>query len=118
MPARPVSTSRRVYTHRDALGVEINRNDTVMVTAWGTARLVDTGVKSAVLRIGPKRIVIVDIDGYERAVNPRELTVMRRDGGNGFEGNKPKVSPWGDVVCRACGGVGVDSCICGTESAR
>jgi hypothetical protein len=86
--SRPLHTSRRTYTHRDRLGVEINANDTVLVIAWGVARLVDTGTKSRIVKINRKRIVIIDSDGYDRSVSPSELAVLRRDGENGLEGNR------------------------------
>jgi hypothetical protein len=73
---------------KDNLGVEIQPTDTVFVASWGYgARLVDTGTRSPVVRINRKRVVIVDSDGLERAVDRSHLQVMRRDGVSGFEGN-------------------------------
>lgn len=72
----------------DARGVEIVSTDTVMVTAWGEgARLIDTGIKRAVVRLNRTRVVILDADGQERAISGRELSVLRRDGADGFEHN-------------------------------
>ena len=72
----------------DRLGVPLETDDRVMVTAWGYgARLVDTGTKSPVVRINRKRVVIIDSDGYERAVGSGVVSVLRRDGAAGFEGN-------------------------------
>lgn len=76
-------------TLTDALGVTILPTDTVLVTAWGTARLVDTGTRSPVVRFGRTRVVIIDADREERAVNPSEISVLRRDGERGLEGNLP-----------------------------
>lgn len=72
----------------DALGVEILPTDTLMVTAWGDARLIDVRTRSHVVRFGRKRVVIIDSTREERAVNPREVSVLRRDGTTGFEGNR------------------------------
>lgn len=96
----------RAHTLRDRLGVEINLSDTVMVTAWGTARLIDTGVKSPVVRINRTRVVIIDSDGCERAVRPTELCVQRRDGQPGHEGNRPA-----ERQC-TCGAVHHSGCFC------
>jgi hypothetical protein len=76
-------------TVTDALGVEILPTDTVLVTSWGTARLVDTGTRSPVVRFGRTRVVILDADREERAVSPSEVSVVRRDGEKGLEGNLP-----------------------------
>jgi hypothetical protein len=73
---------------KDALNVTILPSDNVMVTAWGIARLVDVRTKSQIIRINRTRVIIIDSDGYERSVLPAELTVLRRDGAAGFEGNK------------------------------
>jgi hypothetical protein len=72
---------------RDALGVEILPTDTLMVTAWGTARLIDVRTQSPVVRLNRTRVVIIDSTNDERAVNPRETCVLRRDGKPGYEGN-------------------------------
>lgn len=82
----------------DNLGVTIRATDRVIVSSWGYgARLVDTGIKSDIVRFGKTRVVILDADNRERAVSPLNLTVLRRDGSNGLEGNKPKT-----FVCPVC----------------
>jgi hypothetical protein len=81
---------------RDTHGVEILPTDTVMVTSWGEgARLIDTDLKRPVIRLNRVRVVILDADGLERAIHPAYLSVMRRDGAPGFEGNKdrPNAAP-------------------------
>lgn len=85
-------TSRRVYRHTDCLGIDINSTDTVVVSAWGVARLIDCGIRSRVVRINRVNVVIIDADGRERAVRPSELCVLRRDGEDGLEGNNRKDS--------------------------
>lgn len=80
-------------TPQDPHGVTIRTGDTVMVTAWGApVRLIDTGRKAQV--VGFTHAGNVKLDGYwhdpiagGRAVAPGYLTVMRRDGTPGFEGN-------------------------------
>ena len=75
--------------HIDSLGVEIILTDVVYVNGWGDgARLVDTGIRTSVQRFNRKRVVILDSDGQPRAVSPSNLAVMRRDGYQGFEGNR------------------------------
>jgi len=72
----------------DARGTEILPTDTVMVTAWGYgARLIDTGIKRPVIRLNRTRVVLLDADGQERAFHGGELSVLRRDGADGFEHN-------------------------------
>jgi len=72
----------------DARGTEILPTDSVMVTAWGEgARLIDTGIKRPVIRLNRTRVVILDADGLERAFAGGELSVLRRDGADGFEHN-------------------------------
>lgn len=74
---------------KDSCGTEILDTDTVMITAYGYgARVVDTGVKSPVLRFTPSRAVVRDADGQHRAVSGTCLTVLRRDGLLGFEHNR------------------------------
>jgi hypothetical protein len=74
---------------QDSHGIEILPTDTVMVTSWGYgARLVDTNIKRPVIRLNRTRVVIADASGDERAISPTNLTVLRRDGANGFEGNR------------------------------
>jgi hypothetical protein len=75
----------------DGLAVEILVTDTVMVTSWGYgARLIDTNLKRPVIRFNRTRVVILDASNEERAMRPIELTVLRRDGASGFEGNKDR----------------------------
>jgi hypothetical protein len=72
----------------DSLGVEILPTDTVRVTSWGIgARLTDVGQASPVVRINRTRIV-VHVNDEDRAVNPTEVNVLRRDGQPGHEGNR------------------------------
>jgi hypothetical protein len=74
----------------DSQGTEILPTDTVMVTAWGYgARLVDSGIKRPVIRFNRVRVVVEDSDGFARAISPRCLSVLRRDGAPGFEHNRP-----------------------------
>jgi hypothetical protein len=76
---------------RDVRGVEIVPTDTVMVTSRGEgARLIDTGIKRPVIRLNRRRVVILDADGQERAVSGSELSVLCRDGADGFEHNKDR----------------------------
>lgn len=75
----------------DSHGVEILPTDHVMVTSYGLgARLVDTGTRSPVLRLLRKRVQISDSDGCPRAISPANLSVLRRDGVRGFEGNRKR----------------------------
>ena len=77
---------------KDSQGVEILPSDDVIVIAYGYgARLVDTQTRSRVVRFGSKRIVIIDVDRYERAVHPRNLSVVNRATGKGFEHNRQKL---------------------------
>ncbi len=72
----------------DVLGVTIEPTDRVTVTSYGSgARLVDCGTRSIILKFGRVRLVINDCDGNARAVHPRSLAVLRRDGESGLEGN-------------------------------
>lgn len=74
---------------RDTGGIEILPTDTVMVTAWGHgARLIDTGIRRSIVRLNRRRVVILDSDGCERSVTGAELSVLRRDGRDGFEHNR------------------------------
>ena len=80
----------------DALGVEIRTGDTVMVTSWGAqVRLMDTGKNVKVLGLTPRGKVRLSAlaNPYEsvamgRSVHGHFLSVLRRDGRPGFEGNK------------------------------
>jgi hypothetical protein len=72
----------------DVLGVTIEPTDRVTVTSYGSgARLVDCGTQSIIRKFGRVRLVINDCDGNARAVHPRSLAVLRRDGESGLEGN-------------------------------
>lgn len=74
---------------RDSHGVQIRPTDIVMVTSWGEgARLIDTDLVRPVIRLNRVRVVILDAGGDERAIHPANLSVMRRDGVRGFEGNR------------------------------
>jgi hypothetical protein len=76
-------------TFTDSLGVDIEATDTVFVNGWGYgARLIDTGIRSRVVRFSRTRVVIIDSENQERAVGPSNLAVLRRDGATGFEGNR------------------------------
>jgi hypothetical protein len=86
-------SARRLY---DSHKVLIRPTDRVMVTSWGEgARLIDTDLVRPVIRFGRTRVVILDAGGDERAIHPANLSVMRRDGAQGFEGNKdrPNAAP-------------------------
>jgi hypothetical protein len=66
---------------KDSLGIEILATDDVMVTSYGAgARIADCGIKRPVIRINHGTVVIKDASGDERAINPINLTVLRRDG--------------------------------------
>jgi len=81
----------------DALGVAIRKDDTVMVTAWGRpVRLNDTGRKVRVTGFTARGNVLLDDTDHRydpvargRSVGGSYLTVLRRDGQQGFEGNRP-----------------------------
>ena len=73
----------------DVLGVTIRPTDRVTVTSYGSgARLVDCGTQSIIRKFGRVRLVINDCDGNARAVHPKSLAVLRRDGASGLEGNR------------------------------
>ena len=78
---------------RDALGVEAREGDRVRVTSWGFgARLTDAGRTGRVLGFGRTRVRVA-LDGGShatevRAVAPECLSVLRRDGEAGLEGNR------------------------------
>lgn len=75
-------------SYRDALGVEILPTDTVLVSSYGYGvRLVDCGTRSRVLSFTPSRIRIFDADHAPRTVSPCTLSVLRRDGAAGLQGN-------------------------------
>lgn len=75
---------------KDSFGIEILPTDRVRVNSWGYgARSMDCGTASPVVRINRTRVVIIDRDNRERAVGPTNLGVLRRDGGTGYEGNRP-----------------------------
>jgi len=75
----------------DSMGIPMYWNDTVMVTSWGgSTRLVDVRTTSKVVRLNKSRVVIIDSDRCERAVAPGNLTILRRDGEQGFEGNRSR----------------------------
>ena len=76
---------------RDLFGVEILPSDTVAVVHSGYgARLADCGVISPVVALGRSRVTVVDADAQYRAVSARVLGVWRRDGINGYEGNRSR----------------------------
>lgn len=77
----------------DALGVEIREGDTVRVTSWGFgSRLTDAGRTGTVLGFGRSRVrVALDGGSYAtevRPIGPVCLSVLRRDGQPGLEGNR------------------------------
>jgi len=73
----------------DNHGIAIAPTDTVIVTSWGYgARLVDCGIRRPVIRLGRTRVTIDDCDGNPRTIAGCNLSVVRRDDGNGFEGNR------------------------------
>jgi hypothetical protein len=72
----------------DAFKIAIRPDDTVVVCAYGYgARVTDCGTRSRVVRFNRSRVVIIDSDGCERAVDAACLAIARRDGGLGLEGN-------------------------------
>lgn len=74
---------------QDSHGIAITPTDTVIVTSWGYgARLVDCGITRIVTSLGRTRVTIDDADGYPRAIAGCNLSVIRRDGSAGFEGNR------------------------------
>ena len=80
-------------TVRDTLGVPIQVDDVVVVTAWGhPVRLVDTGRRAQVVGFTDRGNVKLENEGSDpiargRAVDPGCLAVARRDGQPGYEGN-------------------------------
>jgi hypothetical protein len=78
----------------DSLGIRIEAGDRVMINSWGgNVRLTDVGRKGTVQVVGRVRPVIT----WDRAqdtprgnVRPRNLAVLRRDGKDGFEGNRSR----------------------------
>lgn len=72
----------------DSFGLEILPTDRVCVTSWGYgARVVDCGTISPVVALRRTRVVIIDSDGQERSVGNVNLTIRRRDGRTGHQGN-------------------------------
>lgn len=87
----------RTHTATDSHGVTILPGDHVMVTSWGSpVRLTDTGRVATVHGFTPRGNVILAPNGVHdwdpiargRAVPGTYLTVVRRDGAPGFEGNR------------------------------
>jgi hypothetical protein len=64
---------------KDDLGIEILPTDCVMVTSYGAgARMMDCGLKRRIIRINKNTVTILDADDKPRAINPVNLTVLRR----------------------------------------
>lgn len=78
-------------TVKDTLGVEINFGDTVRITSWGwNVRLQDVGRSFAVTGATWARNLLHGTDVADGLpVKSSCVGVVRRDGENGFEGNKP-----------------------------
>lgn len=74
----------------DTFGITILASDRVRVLAYGRggARLADCGTASGVLALRSDRVVILDADLNRRSVRSCEVGVLRRDGENGYEGNR------------------------------
>ena len=77
---------------KDTLGVTIQPGDSVMITAWGgNVTLANVRATGIVVKLASKRPVI----GWNNPsqapqrgnVRPEMLSVLRRDGKFGFEGN-------------------------------
>lgn len=73
----------------DTFGIEIRVGDRVRVTAWGAPiRLVDTGAVATVVGFTLHGNIKHGTDiANGVALRPGCLGVLRRDGGNGYEGN-------------------------------
>lgn len=90
--------TRATLGHRiaDTHGIDIEVGDTLMITAYGwNARLIDTGRKVTVTGFTRGGNVTHDGGDYglDRVANGKPLrpgcvSVMRRDGESGFEGNR------------------------------
>lgn len=91
------STPGATTGYTDTLGVEVLVGDTVTITAWGApVRLTDTGRRATVT--GVNRAGNLTLDGGPlhahdpiangRGVRPGYVTVARRDGAPGHEGNR------------------------------
>ena len=73
----------------DSNGIDILPDDHVCVAAVGYgARHADNGIIRPIRGINRTRVVILDVDGNERAIGGKVLSVMRRDGLRGFEHNR------------------------------
>ena len=85
-----------VYTRdkvwKDAMGETIKLNDRVMVNNHGLgARKIDVGRAGKVARFSRSRVVLVMTDDKSTlSVDPSTLGVRRRDGSDGFEGNRSR----------------------------
>lgn len=81
---------------KDSHGVDIQVGDTVMITAWGgNVRLTDvrrTGTVTALGRVRPVVEWHAKNDPPRGNVRTANLSVMRRDGAQGFEGNVGRAS--------------------------
>jgi hypothetical protein len=76
-------------TSTDTFGVEIKVGDRVRVLSWGAPiRLVDCGLTATVMGFTLKGNVQHDTTlANGSAMSPGCLGVLRRDGGEGYEGN-------------------------------
>lgn len=78
----------------DALGVRMQLGDRIMITAWGgNVRLSDVRRTGTVTGIGRVRPVVAwdsASDTPRGNVRPAMLSVLRRDGAQGFEGNRTR----------------------------
>jgi len=76
---------------KDSLGVLIQPTDRVMINGWGgNVRLTDVRRTGTVITLGSKRPIIEwdsATDTPRGNVRGETLAVLRRDGGQGFEGN-------------------------------
>lgn len=98
MTTKDASSLGETTGRSDALGVEILIGDTVHVTAWGApVRLVDVGRRALVVAVNRAGNLVLDgtAFGYGhdpiaggRGVPAGYVTVARRDGVTGFEGNR------------------------------
>lgn len=88
-----------MMTFRDGLGVAIEVGDRVIITAWGDGpRLADVRTKGTVTGFARTRLIVswdAEQNGPIGNIHPAYVTVARRDGEPGFQGNvvRPVYNP-------------------------
>lgn len=77
------------HTPRDHFGVEILPTDTLRITSWGGGvRLADVGQTATLVRVKRTGNLVVRTSyGDEITATPGQVSVARRDGLNGHQGN-------------------------------